>query len=307
MIAVHGGAGRLPARQLEGDGLARIRNGISEALMTGRHALQTGQSSVDAVCQAVVALEDNPLFNAGHGAALCADGSVELSASVMDGSTRYAGAMVGMRTTCNPVLGAASLLSHKHGLLFGRHGDDFAREAGLKQVAPEEFVTEYRSAQLQRLREKSEHALELDHSEESRHGTVGAVAIDAEGNLAAATSTGGLLNQMAGRVGDTPVVGAGTWADNGICAVSATGTGDAFARVAFARRVADLIELSQLSLMEAAEHALAEVTEAGGKGGCILIGADGEVGFPFNTPQMVRGVATGSDPMLIGVGRDPAS
>ena len=288
VIAVHGGAGQLPRSRREYPGRREIETGVAGAVCAGQQVLTRGGSALRAVAAAVAMLEDNELFNAGRGAALCTDGTVELSASIMSGRTRAAGAMAGLKRTRNPVLAALKLMDHAHCLLFGSQGDAYAAAAGLEQVPPEYFHTNYRERQLLRQKKHGE-STALDHSD--AHGTVGAVALDRRGNLAAATSTGGLVNQLAGRVGDTPVIGAGTWADNDVCAVSATGNGDAFARVAFARRVADLIELTHAKPHEAAIAALREVGQVRGEGGCLVLAANGQLTMPFTTPQMVRGWA----------------
>jgi len=295
VIAVHGGAGQLPRRQREHPFRRKIEQGVAEALRTGQRVLQEGGSAVRAVASAVAVLEDNELFNAGRGAALCTDGSVELSASIMSGRNRASGAMVGLRHTRNPIFAARALMGHAHPLLFGRSADAYAEEAGAEQVPAEYFRTPYRERQLRG--QKRQTGVALDHRDgESPHGTVGAVALDRRGNLAAATSTGGLVNQLNGRVGDTPVIGAGTWADNNVCAVSATGKGDAFAQVAFARRVADLIELAGLDLEPASLRALEEVSQVKGQGGCLVLDPMGRLAIPFNTPQMVRGWLKDRDP-----------
>ena len=292
MIAVHGGAGQLARRQREYPGRRAIEQGVGEALRAGQQVLQKGGAAVRAVAAAVSVLEDNDLFNAGRGAALCTDGTVELSASIMNGRTLAAGAMVGLKRTRNPILAARELMDHAHCLLFGVQGDEYARVAGVEQVPADYFRTKYRERQLDRQKRKLGDETALDHSDvESGHGTVGAVALDRRGNLAAGTSTGGLVNQLAGRVGDTPVIGAGTWADNRVCAVSATGKGDAFARVVFARRLADLIELTDAMPEQAALLALEEVERVKGQGGCLVLTPSGNLTMPFTTPQMVRGWA----------------
>jgi beta-aspartyl-peptidase (threonine type) len=254
------------------------------------------------VTEAVVVLEDEPLFNAGRGAALCVDGSVELSAAVMSGRSRAVGAMVGLKRTRNPVRAARAIMGHSHCLLFGSHGDAYAAEHGLEQVPIDYFLVPHRRRQWERASNRS--LVHLDHSDEA-HGTVGAVARDRQGNLAAATSTGGLVNQLPGRVGDSPVAGAGTWADDR-CAVSATGTGDAFFRVAFARRVADLVELTNAPLQEAATRSLDDVRSVKGQGGCILVGRNGAPTFAFNSPQMVRGTWMQRGSMISALSTDDA-
>jgi len=284
---VHGGAGYLSSSKTRTPERRRYDHATARALLAAQRVLLAGGSAARATTAAVVVLEDDEVFNAGQGSALCEDGSVELSASVMNGRNLAAGAMVGLKRTKNPVLAARALMKHTHGLLFGAWGDAFAENAGLEMVSPDYFMTHERQKQLRRYKRKG--TIGLDHSDdEPAHGTVGAVALDRRGYLAAATSTGGLVNQLRGRVGDTPVVGSGTWA-NRVCAVSATGTGDAFARVAFGRRVADLIELAGLSPDGAAQQALDEVRGIRGQGGCIIISAAGEVACPFISTQMVRG------------------
>lgn len=287
LLAVHGGAGRLSRRRLR-QTRRDFESGLTEALLTGQRILLRGGSALNAVTEAVVTLEDNELFNAGRGSVLCADGTVELGASVMRGRDRRVGAVVGTKRTRNPVRAAQAMIAHGHGLLFGPEADRYAQAQGLEMVPTHYFFTKARRQQWERMNHGP--AFALDHS----RGTVGAVARDRRGNLAAATSTGGLVNQLAGRIGDTPIVGAGTWADNESCAVSATGDGDAFARICFARRVADLVELKGVPALAAASMALAEVKKVGGEGGCILIDAHGDISLPFTTPHMLRGWLRGN-------------
>lgn len=287
VAAVHGGAGRLAKPAARHPVRLRYDPAIAHSLRAAQRVLLAGGSAVRAVTTAVTVLEDDGHFNAGRGSVLCEDGSVELSASVVSGRNLAAGAMVGLRRTKNPVLAARALMNHSHGLLFGSRGDSFAEDAGLEMAPPEYFLTRERKEQWRRHAQRG--AIALDPGDdESENGTVGAVALDRRGHLAAATSTGGLVNQLRGRVGDTPVVGAGIWADHA-CAISATGAGDAFARVAFARRVADLIELAKRSPEEAALQTLEDVRRLKGQGGCIVVSATGEISCPFISPQMVRG------------------
>lgn len=301
-IAVHGGAGRLPKRATLAPRRRRYDEATARALEAGAAILRRGGSAVRAVCAAVAVLEDDELFNAGRGAALCRDGSVELSAAVMNGRNLAVGAVVGVSRTRNPVLAAQAVMGHAHCLLFGASGDAFAEARGLAMADVPYFLTKKRRRQWEQLADRSQ--LHLDHSgeeSEDAHGTVGAVARDRRGYLAAATSTGGMVNQLPGRVGDSPVAGAGTWA-NGHCAISATGTGDAFFRVAFARRVADLIELAGLAPRRAVEQALDEVAAVKGQGGCILIDRNGAVTTAMNSPQMVRGSLVEGGSLCVGVG-----
>ena len=269
------------------------------ALSAGQSILLRGGSALRAVTEAVAVLEDNELFNAGRGAALTTDGTVELSASVMRGRDRAAGAVVGLKRTKNPVYAAKALLGHSHILMFGAEADRYAGNRGLTMVPSPYFYTRARKRQLERIRDRGEIA--LDHSEEAPSGTVGAVARDRRGGLAAATSTGGLVNQLSGRVGDTPVIGSGTWADNRVCAVSATGKGDAFFRVSFARRLADLVELGGQSIAEASSTALEEVKAARGEGGCIVVAPDGTLTVEFNSSHMLRGWVCGKGEPKVGI------
>ncbi len=287
LLAVHGGAGNFPKRALSSARREAYEQGLADALLYGWRVLKKGGSALNAVTDAVCCLEDNELFNAGRGSVLSANGRVELSASVMNGADLSAGAMVGLRKTKNPIRAARLLLDHPHGLLFGTEAEKLAADHGLDMKTAKYFVTDRRATQWRK--RKGTGAIALDHESEDARGTVGAVARDRRGNLAAATSTGGMTNQMPGRVGDTPIVGAGTWADNKICALSATGKGDAFARIAFARRVADLIDIGKVKPAAAAVRALKEVKAMGGDGGCILVTKSGTCSMPFNSTHMLRG------------------
>jgi beta-aspartyl-peptidase (threonine type) len=274
VIVVHGGAGGLTEEIREHED--EIREAIERALTAGAQALtNAGGGAVEAVRAAVVVMESFPRLNAGHGAALCSDGSVELSASVMRGSDRAAGGVAVLTRTRHPVAAAVALLDEPEVLLAGANADAHAAAHGLEQCDPTEFVTE---RQRQRL------AKNLAGEGE----TVGAVCLDAAGLLAAATSTGGLQNQRPGRIGDSPLIGAGTWADRHV-AVSCTGQGEAFIRAGAARLVATLVERGE-ALEAAAGRALEVVTECGGTGGLIAVDADGNVTTPQSTEAMPRGV-----------------
>jgi beta-aspartyl-peptidase (threonine type) len=299
VLAVHGGAGRLAAYRVRHPGRRAYEQGLARALRAGQTILLRGGRAERAAIEAVRVLEDDERFNAGRGAALCADGSVELSAAVMSGHTLRVGAMVGLKRTKNPILAARALMEHTHGFLYGAAGDAYAERAGLEMVAPDYFRTPFRTRQWQQLRGSSR--VVLDHSTDgAAEGTVGAVALDRRGRLAAATSTGGLVNQLPGRIGDSPVIGAGTWAD-GRCAVSATGKGDAFARIAFARRLADRIELAGEFPEVAAAAVLGELSRVRGRGGCILVDAAGRLALPFNSPQMLRGWVVGDEAPVVAI------
>jgi beta-aspartyl-peptidase (threonine type) len=300
VLAVHGGAGRLFRRRLTNEKRQAYEAGLTDALVAGQRILLRGGRALDAVTEAVRTMEDNELFNAARGSVLCADATVEMSAAIMQGRDLSVGAVVGLKRTKNPILAARALMKHSHVLLFGSNADRFAETNGLEMVPAPYFYTRARRRQWKRFHESEILTLD-DAGLEYSDGTVGAVAWDKRGNLAAATSTGGLFNQLAGRVGDTPVIGAGTWADNKTCAVSGTGNGDAFARISFARRVADLIELKRISGLEAALVGLDELNKVKGKGGCILIDSRGSIYMPFNTPQMLRGWVRGKETPTVAI------
>lgn len=288
VLVVHGGAGTITRRDLTPRREREYRAGLAAALQRGYAVLDDGGGSMDAVTAAVVALEDSPLFNAGRGATLNAAGEHELDASVMDGATGKAGAVAGARRVKNPVLAARAVMERTaHVMLAGAAADRHAGAAGLVLVSPRYFSTPERARALRRARAHSV------TSAADRHGTVGAVALDCSGNLAAATSTGGYTNKMAGRVGDSPIVGAGTYADNATCAVSTTGIGEYFIRAVAAYDVAARMRYLGETLALAARRALARVVALGGDGGLIAVDRAGKVAMPFVSEGMYRGVARG--------------
>jgi beta-aspartyl-peptidase (threonine type) len=275
-IAVHGGAGTLPKRAMSAAARRRYERGLERALAAGHAVLAAGGASLDAVCAAVVELEDDPLFNAGRGAVYNADGEHELDAGVMDGATLRAGAVAAVRRIRNPVLAARAVMEKsRHVLLAGRGAERFAARHGVGFEKPGYFHTRSR---LQALKRRLE----------GHHGTVGAVARDMAGNLAAATSTGGYTGKLPGRIGDSPVIGAGTYADNGACAVSGTGLGEAFIRAVLAHDVAARMRYGARTLAAAAREALATVKRLGGDGGLIAVDGRGRVVMPFNSEGMYR-------------------
>jgi isoaspartyl peptidase/L-asparaginase-like protein (Ntn-hydrolase superfamily) len=285
VVAVHGGAGTWDADPARGDA---IRAAVAEALGAAGALLAAGAPALDAVVAAVCVLEDCADLNAGRGSVLNAEGELEMDAAVMDGAGLRAGAVAAVSRLRNPVRAARAVLDDgAHVLLVGAGAERFARARGVESAPPEAMITEARRAELA-------HALARraapGASAASGHGTVGAVARDAQGHLAAATSTGGATAKHPGRVGDSPVFGAGTWAEDGVCAVSATGQGELFVRAAFAHSVAAGISLAGLSLDAACERALARVEVLGGRGGCVAIDSAGRVAMPYRTPAMPRGV-----------------
>ena len=291
-LALHGGAGTIAP----GGDEAPYRDALREALSAGQAVLSGGGSALDAVIAAVVWLEDCPLFNAGHGAVLTADARHELDAGVMDGSSLAAGAVAGVRTIRNPILAAREVMRDGRSVLLGGDGAEaFVRERGLAIVDPSYFSTPERLAQLRAVQARLGQASSLDHDgatlaqNPQRFGTVGAVARDRQGHLAAATSTGGLTNKMPGRISDTPVVGAGVYANDATCAVSCTGTGEHFLRACVAYDVhARMLYLHQDLARAAAESVALSLQQVGGRGGVVAVGHDGELALPFNSTGMYR-------------------
>lgn len=262
------------------------RDGLEAALAGGSTILETRGSALDAVEAAVRVLEEDPCFNAGLGSVLTATGCIELDAAIMDGRTRLAGAVSGLRTTRAPISLARRLLEQgPHVFLSGHGADDFARDHGFEQVGNSWFEMPERRRQLEEL-------LTSDgFDDEVKYGTVGAVAVDIDGHVAVATSTGGLTAKRWGRVGDSPLIGAGTYADDRSAAVSATGSGEYFIRAVAAHQVAERMRLAGQSLQEAIDAVLADIELLGGKGGLIAVAPDGEAAWGFTTPAMYRGMA----------------
>lgn len=291
-IAIHGGAGTLPRAEMTPERESAYRAGLAAALDAGYAVLDAGGTSLDAVTTAVRVLEDDPMFNAGRGAVLTHEGIAELDASIMNGANLAAGAIAGVRHVKNPIELAREVMEHSaHVMLIGTGAEEFALTRGLTLVPNEYFHTETRKAQLQRvLTGDTRPANEL-----SALGTVGAVALDRAGNLAAATSTGGMTAKRYGRVGDSPIIGAGTYADNRSCAVSATGHGEFFIRAAVAHDICARVAYGGKSLAEAADAVVMDrLVKLGGEGGVIAIDPQGRIAMTFNSEGMFRG-ARGSD------------
>lgn len=302
-IAIHGGAGAIPAALFARDEGARYRASLSSVLDAGFAILESGGTSLDAVTCAVRALEDDPLFNAGHGAALTREGWAELDAAVMDGKDQRAGAVASVRHVKNPVdLPRRVMEKSRHVLLVSTGAEEFALEEGVALVPNTHFRTDDRKQQLA-LEQRGQRVSDLMPMEQAgtpgtvgappspigTQGTVGAVALDKHGNLAAATSTGGMTNKRQGRVGDSPIIGAGTYAKNGVCAISATGHGEYFIRAVAAYHIASSVEYRGLSLEAATRELIhTRIPALGGNGGIIAIGARGEIVMDFNTEGMFR-------------------
>ena len=288
-LAIHGGAGVIERGDLTPAKEAAYRASLAAALDAGRKVLAGGGASLDAVEAAIRVLEDDPLFNAGRGAVFTAEGRNELDASIMDGATRKAGAVAGVTRTRNPIsLARAVMMKSPHVMLARDGADQFSVEQGLPQVAPEYFRTEERWQQLLEWRRDNAKLLDPTHS----RGTVGAVAIDVRGHVAAGTSTGGMTGKRWGRIGDSPVIGAGTYAADGNCAVSATGSGEYFIRASAARQLCDRIAWHGESVQAAAAATIANIGDIGGDGGMIAIDGAGRIAFAMNTSGMYRGWVT---------------
>jgi beta-aspartyl-peptidase (threonine type) len=286
-LVIHGGAGVISRQTLTSELEAQYRDGLERALRAGHAVLAKGGASLDAVEAAILLLEDDPLFNAGRGAVFTHEGRNEMDAALMEGRTRRAGSVAGLSVIRHPISAARAVMERSpHVLLVGRGADLFASEQGLEVVDPAWFWTERRWKQLQdKLRETAPGAPVHDGT-----GTVGAVALDRHGDLAAGTSTGGTTNKRAGRVGDSPIIGAGTFADNSSCAVSATGHGEFFIRFTVASELCALVRHKGLSVKQAGDQVVhGTLKAAGGEGGLIVLDAGGNFATPFNSEGMYRG------------------
>ena len=304
-LVIHGGAGTITRAQMTPDREAAYTAALGEALQAGQQILAAGGTSLDAVVAAIRVMEDQPLFNAGRGSVFTAEGAVELDASIMDGATRQAGAVAGVTRIKNPILAARAVMDRsRHVMLQGGGADVFAEAQGLELVPNGYFHTERRRLQLEQVKQGQE-ALLLDHDADHKYGTVGAAALDTHGNLAAGTSTGGMTNKMFGRVGDSPIIGAGTYANNASCAVSGTGQGEYFIRATVARDICALMEYAGLSLAEAARRVVQDtLTGLGGQGGIIAVDRDGGAVFEFNTEGMYRARVAHDTDAEIAIYRD---
>ncbi|WP_374348758.1 isoaspartyl peptidase/L-asparaginase family protein [Phenylobacterium sp.] len=317
-IAIHGGAGVIAPGQLKPEQEAAYRASLERIIRAGGEVLARGGSALDAVEAAVRLLEDDPLYNAGRGAVFTAEGRNELDAAIMDGRTLDAGAVAGVTGAAHPITLARAVMERSdHVMLMGSGADAFAESLGVEPVDPGHFFTERRWKGLVRSLEaqglpvpprppgaSQDPRAELAH-DEGKHGTVGAVAVDIHGHVAAATSTGGMTAKRWGRIGDSPVIGAGTYASDQACAVSATGSGEFFIRLAVAHEIAALVRHKGLSLQAAADAVVQDqLTALGGDGGVIAAGPDGALAWSFNTSGMYRArLAAGGAP-VIGVYKD---
>jgi len=315
-ILLHGGAGVAEHKDMPPEREAAFRAGMAAGLNAGVAVLAKGGSALDAVQAAVEVLEDDPLFNAGRGATFTAEGHNELDAAIMDGSSLAAGAVGGVTRTRHPIALARAVMERSpHVMLVGQGADRFAAANGLEQVDPSFFFTDSRWKALEI--ELASLGLPVPAGPDTtgvapepsdhRFGTVGAVARDRQGHVAAATSTGGMTAKRWGRVGDSPIIGAGTYAADDACAVSGTGSGEYFIRLTLAREVAALVKYKGLSLQAAVDEAIQlQLTELGGEGGVIAVGAGGEMAWSYNTRAMFRARAASGGERLIAIFKDEA-
>jgi len=285
-LMIHGGSGAMRPESVSAKQEELARIGIEAALDAGEAILAANGSALDAVEAAARLLEENPMFNAGRGSVLTADGAIELDAAIMDGHERRAGAVAGLRTTRAPISAARAVMEHSpHVLLTNAGADEFAIAQGLEQVDNDWFIIPFRKAQLDKVI-----AAGGGFDSDIKYGTIGAVAVDSSGHVAAATSTGGLTAKRWGRIGDSPLIGAGTYADDRAAAVSATGLGETFIRAAAAHEVCARMRLGGENLQQALDAVLADVVSLGGNGGLIAVAPSGEAAWGFTTPGMYRGV-----------------
>ncbi|MDO9186053.1 MAG: isoaspartyl peptidase/L-asparaginase [Bacteroidia bacterium] len=313
-IAIHGGAGAIPRSVMGAENEKNYKKGLEEALLAGDTILSAGGNALDAVEAAVNKLEDNPLFNAGRGAVFTNGGTNELDASIMDGKNLMAGAVTGIKNVKNPVsLARVVMEKSEHVFLSGAGAMEFAKKMNLEFAPDEYFFVQDRYDQLLQARESDQ--VVLDHGNtrgatgtpNSKKGTVGAVALDVFGNIAAATSTGGMTNKKFGRVGDSPIIGAGTYANNNTCAISCTGHGEFFIRSVVAYDISCLMEYKGLSLKEACDIVVYQkLVKIGGEGGLVAIDAKGNIEMPFNSEGMYRAMRKSGGEIYLGIYKDPA-
>lgn len=311
-IAIHGGAGAIPRSIMGAENEKNYKKGLEEALLAGDTILSSGGNALDAVEAAVNKLEDNPLFNAGRGAVFTNGGTNELDASIMDGKNLMAGAVTGIKNVKNPVsLARVVMEKSEHVFLSGAGAMEFAKKMNLEFAPDEYFFVQERYDQLLQARESDQ--VVLDHGNtrgatgtpNSKKGTVGAVALDVFGNIAAATSTGGMTNKKFGRVGDSPIIGAGTYANNNTCAISCTGHGEFFIRSVVAYDISCLMEYKGLSLKEACDIVVYQkLVKIGGEGGLVAIDANGNIEMPFNSEGMYRAMRKSGGEIYLGIYKD---
>ncbi|HKJ80003.1 MAG TPA: isoaspartyl peptidase/L-asparaginase [Prolixibacteraceae bacterium] len=284
-IAIHGGAGIIAKSEMAPEKEQLYKQKLNEALDVGYGLLRDGQPATDVVVAVIEILENSPLFNAGKGAVFTSEGKIELDASIMEGKNLNAGAVAGVQDIKNPIKAAREVMENSnHVMLSGKGASEFAQKQGLEMANKKYFFTKSRYKSLKELQKRERQRTEKDNS-----GTVGCVVLDKNGNLCAGTSTGGMTNKKFGRIGDSPIIGAGTYADNKTCAVSCTGHGEYYIRLAFAKDISALMQYKNLQVGEACRLEIKKLTELGGTGGVIAVDARGKVALEFNTSGMFRG------------------
>ena len=300
-IALHGGAGTIERDRMSAEVEAEHRSFLDKAISDGYQQLQAGEEGLDVVVAIIQRMEDSPLFNAGKGSVYTWDGQHELDASIMHGAKMDAGAVAGVATVQSPIALARAVMEQSpHVMLASRGAEQFAKELGIPQVSPAYFETERRKRALESYKARTQ--ADIEPHVDYKFGTVGVVVLDSKGNLVAGTSTGGMTGKRWGRIGDAPVIGAGTYADNRSCAVSATGHGEYFIRHTVARDICARMQFAGQGLNEAAEAVIMdELVVAGGDGGIVAVDAGGEVAMVFNTPGMYRASVSGSGVKSIGI------
>ncbi len=319
VLVIHGGAGTILKSQMTPEKEKAFQDALNKALQLGNDILQKGGTALDAVEAAVRSMEDNPLFNAGKGAVFTNEGKNELDAAIMNGENLAAGSVAGVTTIKNPISAARAVMEKSpHVMMTGKGAEKFAREKGLEIVDPSYFYTEHRWKALQAAIAEDSTKMKLDHDDSTRqsalkqpenrdykYGTVGAVALDRHGNLAAATSTGGMTNKKFGRVGDAPIIGAGTYANNQTVAVSGTGWGEYFIRLVMAKSISDMMEFGKMPLKKAAdEMVMKRLPALGGDGGLVAVDKDGNIAMPFCTEGMYRGFIDNSGKKEVRIYKD---
>lgn len=303
-IAIHGGAGTILRSSMTPEKENAYKKGLEDAILAGESILKKGGSSLNAVEAAVRSLEDNPLFNAGKGSVFTNEGKNEMDAGIMTGKDLMAGAVAGVQNIKNPIsLARAVMEKSEHVFLSGLGAMEFAKKNNIEFMPDEYFFTQARYEQLQKAKESG--SIVMDHNDEKKFGTVGAVALDLMGNLAAATSTGGMTNKKHGRIGDTPIIGAGTYANNKTCAISCTGHGEFFIRSVVAYDISCLMEYKGFNLKEACNKVVMDkLVKLGGEGGLIAIDPQGHIELPFNSEGMYRASIRSGGELFIGIYKD---
>lgn len=312
VLVIHGGAGTILKKYMTAEKEKAYREALTESLTKGFEVIKKGGESEEAVIEAIKVMEDSPLFNAGKGAVFTHEGKNEMDASLMLGHTMQAGAVAGVTTIKNPITAAKTVLRNSaHVMMVGKGAEEFAQKKGLELVDPTYFKTEERWNSLQKVIEKDKDKMELDHDAKTqayvpfnfvdeKFGTVGAVALDQKGHIAAGTSTGGMTNKRFGRVGDSPIIGAGTYANSEV-GISSTGWGEYFIKAVAAYDVAALMEYKKLSSKQAGDKVIKKIGQLGGDGGMIILDKNGQASFPFNTAGMYRGSITQSGKITIEI------